>query len=51
MNVRWTPTSKVTYLGVLSYLNENWTKKELQNFVDTVEKVISQIVSEPYIPT
>ncbi|MCK5169740.1 MAG: hypothetical protein KAQ75_07670 [Bacteroidales bacterium] len=49
MKVRWTPTSKVTYLDVLSYLNENWTKKELQNFVDTVEKVISQIVVEPYM--
>ena len=47
--MRWTPTSKVTYLDVLSYLNENWTKKELQNFVDTVEKVISQIVVEPYM--
>lgn len=49
MKVRWTSTSKVTYLDVLSYLDENWTKRELQNFVDTVEKVISQIVAEPYM--
>ena len=47
MKVRWTPTSKITYLKVIAYLDEFWTTRELQNFVDTVENIISQIADEP----
>jgi plasmid stabilization system protein ParE len=49
MKVSWTPTARATYFKVLEYLEEAWTKKEIQNFVDEVEKVIGQITSEPYM--
>ena len=49
MKVRWTPESKITYLKILAYLDESWSQRELQNFVDTVENVINQIIDEPYM--
>lgn len=49
MKVRWTPASKITYLKVIAYLDEFWSKRELQNFVDIVENVINQIIDEPYM--
>ncbi len=49
MKVRWTPTARATYFGVLAYLKEAWTKREIQNFVDEVEKVINQIIADPYM--
>ena len=49
MKVCWTPESKITYLKILAYLDESWSQRELQNFVDTVENVINQIIDEPYM--
>jgi len=49
MKVSWTPTARITYFKVLEYLEEAWTKKEIQNFIDEVEKVISQIITDPYM--
>jgi hypothetical protein len=38
MIIRWTPTAIKTYFKVLDYLEEAWTKNEVQNFADEVEK-------------
>ncbi len=49
MKVSWTPTARKTYFKVLDYLERDWTKKEIQSFVDEVEKVLYQITNDPYI--
>ena len=47
MKVSWTPTARLTYFRVLEYLDESWTKREIQNFVERTEKVLNQIVKDP----
>jgi plasmid stabilization system protein ParE len=47
MKLSWTPTAINTYFKVLDYLEENWTKKEVQNYGDKVEKVLSRISENP----
>ena len=49
MKVSWSHAARLTYFNVLAYLEEAWTKREIQNFVDEVEKVISQIIADPYM--
>jgi hypothetical protein len=49
MKVSWTPTARITYFSVIAYLEKAWTKKEIQSFVDEVEKVIGQIIIDPYM--
>ena len=47
MKVSWTPTARKTYFKVLEYLGETWTTREVKNFVDKTEKVLSLIVKDP----
>ncbi len=47
MKISWTPTAIKTYFKVLDYLEEAWTKNEVQNFADEVEKVLNQIAENP----
>lgn len=47
MKVSWTPKARFTYFRVLEYLDEAWTIREIQNFVDRTEKTLSQIVKTP----
>jgi len=41
MKISWTPTARKTYFKVLEYLDEAYTKREIQNFVDKTEKVLT----------
>ena len=34
MIISWTPTARKTYFKALEYLDEAWTQREIQNFVD-----------------
>lgn len=47
MKISWTPTAIKTYFSVLKYLEEVWTKSEIQNFIDEVEKLLDQITKNP----
>jgi plasmid stabilization system protein ParE len=47
MEISWTPTARKTYFKVLDYLAEEWTKKEVENFVHEVESILEQIKSNP----
>ena len=47
MKISWTPTARKTYFNVLDYLEEAWSKREVQNFADEVEKVLNQITENP----
>ncbi len=46
--VRWTKEAEDTFDEIIEYLEENWSEKEIQNFVRTVQKVIGQIEKNPY---
>ncbi|TVR73088.1 MAG: type II toxin-antitoxin system RelE/ParE family toxin [Marinilabiliales bacterium] len=47
MKISWTPTAKRTYFKVLDYLAENWTKREVTNFMNEVESLLTQITDNP----
>jgi plasmid stabilization system protein ParE len=49
MKIMWTPTARLTYFKVIDYLEEAWTKREIQNFANDVERVLKQISEDPYM--
>jgi plasmid stabilization system protein ParE len=49
MKISWTPTARLTYFEVLDHLAEKWTTREIKNFADEVENVLSQIAENPYM--
>jgi plasmid stabilization system protein ParE len=49
MNLSWTPTARMTYFNVLDFLFENWTKNEIESFVHETERVLKEIIENPYM--
>ena len=47
MKIGWTPTARKTYLSILDHLEESWTEREIQNFVNEVDKLLAQIANNP----
>ena len=47
LKIKWSPKSKATYLKILEYLEENWTHKEVKNFVEKTNKVLFLILKNP----
>jgi len=47
MTVNWTPTARETFFIILEYLDQTWTKREVQKFIEEVQKVLSQIEDNP----
>ena len=43
----WSPQSEATFYKVSDYLQENWTEKEVENFLASTENVISYISEYP----
>ncbi|RZA03404.1 MAG: hypothetical protein EOP47_03065 [Sphingobacteriaceae bacterium] len=47
----WSPTAHITYLEVLDYLQQNWTIREIEAFINRTEQVIEYINQNPaYYP-
>ena len=46
--VRWTKEAEDTFDEIINYLEDNWSEKEIQNFVRMAHKVIGQIEKNPY---
>jgi hypothetical protein len=46
-NVIWSPVAKITYYQILEYLEQNWTIKEIENFINRVEYVVQHIRKSP----
>jgi plasmid stabilization system protein ParE len=42
-NIIWSPKAKETYYNIIYYLIENWTKKEIQNFIHRTEIVLDHV--------
>lgn len=49
MKVIWTPRAQRTFRKIMDWLSENWTKKEIDTFMNQTEETIQQIKNNPYI--
>lgn len=49
MKIIWSSRSKITYFHILDYLQKNWTKKEMIQFITRTEKVLKAIKANPSI--
>jgi len=47
MKISWTPTARKTYFKILDHLAEEWTKREVKNFINEVESLLEQIETNP----
>lgn len=47
MKIRWSQQAKEEYGKILEYLDENWTKKEIENFIGKTESVLNVIRENP----
>jgi plasmid stabilization system protein ParE len=48
-HIIWSPKARITYLGILEYLEENWTLREMENFIKRTDEVISHISQNPLL--
>ena len=48
-NVFWTKRAQSNYFSILDYLSENWTQKEINQFINRVELVLKAIRRNPYL--
>lgn len=46
-SVKWMPEAEITYAMVIEYLEENWTIKEINNFLDRTDEVVNFIAQNP----
>jgi len=46
-NIIWSPEAEITYLTILEYLEENWTIKEMESFINRSDQVIEHISQYP----
>jgi plasmid stabilization system protein ParE len=49
MKVSWTPKALKSFMEIVDFLNEKWTKKEVDAFAEQTDKVIEQIAENPYM--
>ena len=47
MKIIWTPKALQSYFKIFNFLNEKWTKKEVEAFVNQTDKIIEQIAENP----
>lgn len=43
----WSPRARTTYYQILDYLDENWTFREIEQFIDRTEQALSHISRNP----
>jgi plasmid stabilization system protein ParE len=48
LNINWTAEALYTYQNILAYLQEEWTEKDILNFIDRTEKLLKLISQQPY---
>lgn len=47
MEIYWTPKAKADFNNILEYLNDNWGKREVENFINQTNKVLDGIANNP----
>ena len=46
-NIIWSPKAKDTYYQILEYLESNWLDREVSDFINRTEEVLSFITANP----
>ncbi|QGY46584.1 type II toxin-antitoxin system RelE/ParE family toxin [Maribellus comscasis] len=49
MEVIWSSQAKITWFNILDYLDKNWTKREIKQFIQRTEIIIRTIKKNPGI--
>ncbi len=49
--ISWTHRAWLTYEANINYLEEEWTEKEIRNFILLVDKKITNIAKQPRLGT
>ncbi|MFI5162982.1 MAG: type II toxin-antitoxin system RelE/ParE family toxin [Sphingobacteriales bacterium] len=45
----WSPKARLTYYQILDYLDEKWTLREIENFIDRTEEALTHISQNPLL--
>jgi len=45
--VIWTPEALLSFKNILQYLQENWTEKEITNFIKATNNTVEYISKNP----
>ena len=46
-SVKWLPEAEITYANVIEHMEEKWTAKEINSFLDRTYEVIGFITQNP----
>ena len=44
---QWTPSARITFHKIVEYLRTNWTEKEVINFINKTNELLSNIKRQP----
>ena len=47
VDISWSDEATSTFMGILGYLEDCWTQREVDNFIDRVEEVTDMISKNP----
>jgi len=47
-SIIWSPTAKITCYQILEYLEQNWTIREIDTFIERTEQIIEHISKSPF---
>lgn len=45
--IRWTREAEKSFSNIIDYLNENWTDREIENFINATEFILAHISKKP----
>ncbi len=43
LQITWSPLAKTSYFNILQYLEDNWSIREIEIFIDRTEEVLTRI--------
>jgi len=49
LNIIWSKTAIKGYGKILRYLDDNWTKKEIENFEAGIKEFFTTLSTQPYV--
>ena len=44
----WSTEAELSYLKILEYLEEKWTEREIDRFINRTDEVIDYIINNPF---
>lgn len=49
LKIEWSDEAEETYLDILNYLENNWSRKEVLKFIKRTEALFETILTQPYL--